>query len=304
MFSKKNKKTDRNPRIDKRRQQSYHYSSRRSIDDRALNRRRVFVEGDETQKKPKKANLVSYIPSIIAVGIILVSVYYLFTLSTSPNIVVVNETEKTKLIDKNSIKQKAKTVLEKSYSNRFKPTFNEDKLEKELLGISKEIVSVEIETSFLRHNPEIRVEISEPSVVLSTGSNLYVVGADGIVLADITKSREGIKVDGLPLVQDQSSIDINLGKKALTQAQVDYLEEIVFQGTQKGLNISSMTIRSAGSQLDVKYANLSYYVKYNFFEDARRSSGVYIAIKERLDAEGSVPLEYVDVRVPERAYVK
>ena len=202
------------------------------------------------------------------------------------------------------LQKKAQDELNKSFFNKFKPTFNEDKLEKELLKLSPEIVSIEVETGVLKHNPQIKVEFSEPTALLSTGSNLYIIGSDGKVLADITKNKAGFKVDNLPLLQDQSSIPIEVSKKALTSSQLFYIQEINFQSSQKKLNVSSIIIQPGGSQLDVKYAGQNYYVKYNFFEDARKSSGVFIALKEKLDSEGTVPTEYIDVRVPERAYIK
>lgn len=303
MIGKSKKKPQaRNPRVEYKKQQSYHYSSRRSVSDRTFNRQEISLEGEKT--KDTNVTFVKKLPTYLSVILIGIGVYYLLTLSTKPNIVVINSNAKTQLISKDLLQKKAESELKKSFLNRFKPAFNEQKLESALLSLSPEISSIEVTSDALKHNPQIRVEFSEPSLLLSTGANLYVVGSNGKVLADITKSKEGFKVDSLPLVQDNSNIEIKIGKITLTSDQVDYMQEIKYQTDQKQISTSTMTIVAGGSQLDVKYAGLNYYVKYNFFEDPRQSSGVFIAAKQKLDRDGKSPSEYIDVRVPERAYIK
>ncbi len=292
----------RNPRVEYKRQQSYHYSSRRSVSDRSFNRQEVSVEGEKT--KNTDTSTFKKLPTYISIILVAIGAFYLLTLSTKPNIIVVNNSPGTQLISKDLLQKKAEAELKKSILNRFKHTFNEQKLESALLDLSPEISFVKVTSDALKHNPQIRVEFSEPSLLLSTGSNLYVVGSSGKVLADITKSKEGFKVDSLPLVQDNSNIEITSGKIALTSDQVKYMREIKYQTDQKQINTSTMTIVAGGSQLDVRYGGLNYYVKYNLFEDPRQSSGVFIATKEKLEQDGIIPAEYIDVRVPERAYIK
>lgn len=303
MLRKSKKKSQtRNPRVEYKKQQSYHYSSRRSVSDRTLNRQEVALDGEKT--KDTNVSFVKKIPTYLSIILVGIGVYYLLTLSTKPNIIVVNSNAKTQLISKDILQKKAESELKKSLLNRFKPAFNEQKLESALLDLSPEITSVEVTSDALKHNPQIRVEFSEPSLLLSTGTNLYVVGSSGKVLADITKSKEGFNVTSLPLVQDNSNIEIKIGKIALTSDQVDYMKQIKYQTDQKQISTSTMTIVAGGSQLDVKYGGLNYYVKYNFFEDPRLSSGVFLATKEKLERDGKNPAEYIDVRVQERAYIK
>lgn len=303
MLRKSKKKSQtRNPRVEYKKQQSYHYSSRRSVSDRTLNRQEVALDGEKT--KDTNVSFVKKIPTYLSIILVGIGVYYLLTLSTKPNIIVVNSNAKTQLISKDILQKKVESELKKSLLNRFKPAFNEQKLESALLDLSPEITSVEVTSDALKHNPQIRVEFSEPSLLLSTGTNLYVVGSSGKVLADITKSKEGFNVTSLPLVQDNSNIEIKIGKIALTSDQVDYMKQIKYQTDQKQISTNTMTIVAGGSQLDVKYGGLNYYVKYNFFEDPRLSSGVFLATKEKLERDGKNPAEYIDVRVQERAYIK
>lgn len=292
----------RNTSVMHKKQQSYHYSSRRSQNNRTFNRQQITL--DDQKSKKDNVSYLKNMPMYISLILIFISVYYLLTLSTKPQIIVLNNNAKTQLINKDVLQKKAESELKKSIFNRFKPMFNEEKLSAELTKLSPEITSLSITAGALKHNPQIRVEFSEPSIVLSTGSNLFVIGSDGKVLADITKSKEGFSVSSLPLVIDLTNIEIKVRKIALTSAQVNYIQQIQFQTDRKQITTSSMSILPGGSQLDVKYSGLSYVVKYNLFEDARVSSGVFLATKEKLDKDGINPAEYIDVRVPERAYIK
>lgn len=292
----------RNPRVKYKKQQSYHYSSSRSTSNRTFNRQEITLENENNSDG--KSSILKNLPMYISVILILISVYYLLTLSLKPQITVLNNNAKTQLISKDILQKKANAQLSKSILYRFKPIFDERKLETELLKSSAEITNITVKTSALKHHVQIMVEFSEPSLVLSTGSNLYVVGSDGKALADITKTKDGFDISTLPLVQDQSDVIISVGKIALTSAQIDYIQQIKHQTDQKQLNTSSMAIMPGGSELHVRYGGLSYYVKYNFFEDAKQSSGVFLATREKLNADGVVPSEYIDVRVSERAYIK
>lgn len=106
-------------------------------------------------------------------------------------------------------------------------------------------------------------------------------------------------------MKDSSLLDeVAVGSSALTSEQIEYIKILKYQAQISNLNISSMEIVAGGSELDVHYGGVSYYVKYSFFEDPRKSSGVFFATKETLDNKSEVPTEYIDVRVPQRAYVK
>jgi hypothetical protein len=53
-----------------------------------------------------------------------------------------------------------------------------------------------------------------------------------------------------------------------------------------------------------KFNQLDYEVKFSFSNDARKSAGAFLALKKHLDKKGPLPKEYIDARVPERAYVR
>jgi hypothetical protein len=65
-----------------------------------------------------------------------------------------------------------------------------------------------------------------------------------------------------------------------------------------------MNLVVGGGELDVKHTGLSYIVKYNIYENARKSFGTFFAAKEYVERSNIHPGEYIDVRIAERAYIK
>lgn len=301
--SKKSDHVSRSPRLEYKKQQSYHYSSKRINDEQTVGRGKLN-QTRSSAKTPGKNSFIKNTPTLFSILLVIVSVIYLFTLSNNPIVVVTNPSAKTQLIDKKVVSKKINDELSKRLLNRFKPTFDSQKATEAVLKLSPEITDAKFSINALRHNPKLVVEFSAPSVLLSSNNRIYLVGDNGKVLTDITTNKNGFKTDRLSLVEDASGVDIKVGKQGLTTQQVDYINQIKFQSEQKALTINSMTIQPGGSQMDVRYKDIKYFIKFNFFEDARKSSGVFLATKEKLDLDHIVPAEYIDVRVPDRAYVK
>ncbi len=277
---------------------AYHYSARRADVERSLDRGTDNFEQLNSQAKRKMGLL-----SIIFGGvIILVCGIYMLGLSTDPKIVVYGKRDL--LRNEQEYSKQAKAILEKSLSNRSKLTINTQKIETELTSQFAELSSVEVSTSLIRHKPIINLTLASPSAILNTRSSKFLLDENGRALFDINKDTPKFNSSRLPLIEDKTEIPVKLGKPALTSAQVSFIYDIVLQSESRQLKVSSMDLVSGGGELDVRYEGLPYFVKFNFFEDARKSSGTFFAAKERLELENKLPTEYIDVRIPERAYVK
>lgn len=300
MFKKSKKKAEpRAPQLDYRRPAAYHYSAKRSKADK------LFDRGGATKEEIKSAKMhrrAREIPTYFALLLILASVFYLASLSTAAQITVDGSQEL--LRDRSAIQPKANQVLSSSLLNRSKFTFQGDKVEAELRQAFPEFAEVDVSTPLFRHRPHVVITLARPAALLSTGTNIYLIDDQGRALFDTTRNKPSFDTSDLPLLQDQSTLNIEVGKTALSRTQVAYVQEVRAQTEQKGLKIESMLMVSGGGELNVRFGGLPYYVKFNFFEDARKSTGTFLATKEKLDADKSKPTEYIDVRIPERAYVK
>lgn len=241
-------------------------------------------------------------PALAALLLVIIGVFYLLTLSPHAQLEINGEPRL--LGDKQSVQTKIDTIISDSFLNRSKVAFNEEKINVELATAFPEFNDINVKTSLFRHNPVVTITFGEPKVLLTNGATLYVVSAEGTILLDASKDRDLFNTEKLPLVQDQSSLQFNIGKQALSAVQVRYIVEVVNQSSLKNRPIETLILSAGGGELDVRYGGKTYVVKYNLFEDPRRSVGTYIAMSEQLEAQNQKPQEYIDIRIPERAYIK
>jgi hypothetical protein len=84
-----------------------------------------------------------------------------------------------------------------------------------------------------------------------------------------------------------------------------FIVSVVQQVKAHNIDISSLTLPSGTSELDMRLNNQPYFVKFNMhagLASARQQAGTFIAVKNRLESQGIAPSQYIDVRVDGRAY--
>ena len=127
---------------------------------------------------------------------------------------------------------------------------------------------------------------------------------NGKVFFSLNDKSPNLNIDGLPKVVDNTNAPVNLGKSLLSSRQTQYIREMYLQVKAKDTSIESMELNNGGEQLDVRFMGDKYFVKFNLQADSRQSLGAYFAIHDKFSREGGGPSEYIDVRLPERVYVK
>ena len=150
----------------------------------------------------------------------------------------------------------------------------------------------------------VEARLAQPAAQLVTPRTTYILDANGRALFDKKLGSANFDFTALPSITDPSGQQIRYGSTALTSQQVVYVYVISAQLAAKKLGIESMTLQAGGQELDVRVQGLGYIVKFNFGADSRQSVGAYLATKERLEADRAGTSEYIDVRLPERVYVK
>ncbi len=303
LTKKDSNETIRRPNNSYNKQRAYHYSSVRSDMERNVGRRQTEYNNDQINPKDdsKSANIINRSKHILIILACLMLCGYLSYLRTD-KVNVQNSGVKLSL---NQIESDSLDYLNSSIFNKSKLTLKRKGLESYIKNRNNYVSNVDVRTKIFSNKVFLNVTLNQPSLVITDGSKLYLVADNGLILSDITTNKDqAISQLNLPLVQDQTAVRLEVGKPALSQEQVKYIREIIYQTEKSGIKTESITLAEGGSQINVKYGGLSYYVKYNFYEDARRSAGAFIATKQQLEAEKALPSEYIDVRVAERAYVK
>ncbi len=250
---------------------------------------------------------VSVLPSLLAVSALLLSLIYISTLSTSPNVQFVslqNPHDHGLISNMTAYQSDFQAVLEKSPLNHSKLLINTDAIAKELSNRFPELGDISVVLPLVGRRPILKIRPAEPAVTLSAPGGPYVVDTTGRVLA-YTKDVESSVKDQLPTVRDQSGLPVDRGSVVLTSQTISFIQLIEGQLSQAHMPIDALILpETSAGELHVQPAGKPYFVKFDMRGEGRLQAGTFLAVKDYLERSGKTPTAYVDVRVPEKAFYK
>ena len=72
----------------------------------------------------------------------------------------------------------------------------------------------------------------------------------------------------------------------------------------KNISIKTLQLPNLINELRVVTTEKDYFIKFDMYGDARLQTGTFLALRKRFISQNTSPVEYIDVRVPERTYYK
>lgn len=303
MFSLKRAKRNnqRSPRLAEPKQGNYVYHSKRTsqVDGRAH-------ASDSKEPKSKRSNqgkIINHAPILFIVIGLFMGLFYLSMAGGDPKIVTNKKTE-VALRNEGVYKEAAEDFLSESIMNRSKLSFDSQGLVQELKRQFPEIAAVSVTLPVFGHQPVISIQPTRPSFILVSGQEAYLIGLNGVALVSVRDASKDVSTLSLRVINDDIGINLKPGKPALPQEQALFIGSVIEQFDAGGVDIESITIPESPYDLRVKMAGAGYVVKLNSLEDARQQVGNYLVLKQKLEQEGVIPAEYIDVRVGERVFYK
>lgn len=284
---------------------SYHANRSAQIRPGAPRRQEPAPEAPAKRAKRNMRDLLfkrSRITVIVAVCAVAVFVN-IFLVRTPQLTVISDDKSKVFLQDRNVYQAAADRELHKSLTSANKLTINTAGIEASLRQQFPELASVHVSVPFVGNKISVAIEPAMPQLLLSAGTQVYVLDPAGRAVIPASQAPHIEKV-GLPVVTDESSLPLSVGKPALPSTSVAFITEVVTQLRAKKIDIASLTLPAGNSELHVRITGVPYYVKFNLLGNAREEAGTYLAVKGQLDREKKTPNTYIDVRVEERAYYK
>lgn len=247
-------------------------------------------------------NWVRNFPSLLALIAVSLCVLYCLGLSTDAKVVVAGDSPQAVVLrEKEEYQQGAQQILNQSILNRTKFTVDSGGFEKAFKEEFPEVADVSLSLPLVSRRPVVTISTAQPQMILTAGGQAYVLDRRGTVIMLAKDLNSSIR-DSLPIVNDQSGLAIEVGKTVLPAEQISFITTVIAQLKAKQIAVESVSLPATANQVDIKPAGLSYYVKFNVETEAREAAGSYIATKQQLESSRTVPSQYVDVRVPGRAY--
>ncbi len=253
----------------------------------------------ETAKPSGKRHVLRYVILIF----VLLGICYELILSGSPTVLVTGDSSATiASANAGAYQQKATQLMNQSFSSRTKLTINTNQISKALQSSFPELESVSVTIPLIGSTATVHVMPSKAILadVLTDGSTIA-IDARGV---DISSSANSHVDSSLPKVTDQTGSRASAGHIVVPASTVSFITSVLYQLKSQSITVTGLTLPVGGSELDVSVAGVSYIGKFNLQEDPREQSGAYAATSKSLKSQSITPVNYIDVRIPGRAYYK
>lgn len=243
-----------------------------------------------------------YVPSLVALAAIVVSLLYMFWLDAKP-IVHILPDNSAGYHSSDDYAKAAEAILRRSPFNRSKLTINTGKFKQDFVTQFPEVEDITIALPVMGRRPTVTIELLPPAAVLSNGSATYVLDSNGRAVLPLAQARSTL-VQNLPVVQDEGGLTYAQGKILLTREHLAFITELAAQLKAKQVPVQSLVLPLIPNELHLRTSDKPYYVKFDLGGNARTQVGTYLAVRDKLAADHITPSEYIDVRVDEKAFYK
>ncbi|HSX08104.1 MAG TPA: hypothetical protein VLG11_04385 [Candidatus Saccharimonadales bacterium] len=259
-------------------------------------------------KRASRINLAKRIPMVLALAAIVVCCITILGLNSNVKVVSITSSNPSAhlFLQNTSIYQQA---AEKQFTSSI---LNGNKLTVGTAGITAalqkqfpELQNVSIVLPLIGHRPVVYIQPANPVLFLTTqGGGVYLLDKSGRALIGGDEAVNQTTKLHLPTVHDGSGVQVAVGQVALPSGDVDFIAQVVGQLQAKVLQITSLDLPAGASELDVRMQGVGYVARFNMQGNAREQAGAFLATKQYLTGQHITPGQYVDVRVPQRAYYK
>lgn len=257
-----------------------------------------------TNKQSKLYLLIKHAIELIAVIVIVVSLFYVLGLSSNVSIVVLNGSDNPLPRDKSVYQIAATNILKNSLTAKTKLTINTDHLEQVMKAKFPELANVSVALPLIGHKPIVEITTAKPMLLLTTDNmQIFTIDSRGRVMMPANEVVD-LEARKLVLVQDQSATPLNPGKSILTSSDVNFINQVIYQLHAEKLKVSSAILPTSANELHIRLEGQPYFIKFNTQLDVRQSVGTFLAVKQKLETDQIIPAEYIDVRIEEKAYFK
>jgi hypothetical protein len=241
---------------------------------------------------------------LLVTGVVVLAGFLLYV-GTTPKVITVTGGGNAYFLQDTAVYQQAVAKkLSSSLLNRNKLTVDASGISSDLERQYPEIARSTISVPIIGQQPIVRIEPNRPSFILTTtDSAAFLLDEHGRALVSASQITSPGELS-VPTLQDLTGSRVTLGQQALPSATVTFVEAFLAYLKAEGVEYSKLVLPSAAAEIDVYIKGTPYFVKANLMGEARLQAGTFLAAKGRLEKDKVVPAQYIDVRVPERAYYK
>ena len=195
-------------------------------------------------------------------------------------------------------------LLGKSVLNRSKLLIDTKRLEQEIREAYPELGDVSVTIPLATRRLVVDAAPARPSILLVGSGETLVVDDMGRAILTAREAPSSMK-DNVPVLEDQSGIDLKLGSYVLPASAVKFVEKVHQQLTEAGLRPESYVLPAIPHELHVSLKGEKYYIKFDITGEGDLQAGSFRALHKYISNQSSAkPKQYVDVRISGRVFYK
>jgi hypothetical protein len=256
-------------------------------------------------QKPKKVYL-------IILGLSAVVVWQQYVNAGAPPRILVGNSDAEVILDPKKSETIAAATETNGFLSNWRLFYNTKSRENKIKNTFSSIEKVNIKINNLSRKVVVRLDLKTPTFILKDASGTeYFVGESGEFFAfdqSIYPEQSVQTIRSRPVITTQIKLsDIGSNDKIpsiFTGSDVLFLTGLAEEAKAQGLTLTTIEQGSNIGQITISLADASYKIKMHIDGDPRQQVVALVSIREKLAAEGKVPLEYIDVRAGERIYIK
>lgn len=284
---------------------SYYGQRQRPTADQPLPASRQMGRSEATPRGQTLKFIIQRFGAVLAIIAVLLLLVTSVQVDMKPRVSILNQSTSLSLHTSSDYQTAAEQIMKRSWTNTNKLTIDTQSIARQLQASFPEIADASIALPLVSQRPVVYLQLTEPQLLLTNHvGQAYVIDETGRALADAAQ-LDATVAGKLPTITDESGLRITQGQIALSSADVNFIKTVLYQFDKAGIKVGKVTLPQGSRQLNVYIYKKPYFVKFNLQEDdAKQQAGAFIAVKRQLDRRGKAPRQYIDVRLPGRAYYK
>lgn len=274
---------------------SYYTASRRQLD----NFERTSPQAETSLSDRRIERIRESWFTIFVVVVSLVVIGYLSSLSGKPHVSIQGTQYRTPADYEARVRQ----AFGNDIRNRTKPFLQTKQLQQSISDAIPEAQRVVVASSLLGHRPEVRIVTDEPIAVFSQpGSTDYVLSNRGRLLLPTSDSK--LSIENLPIIQNQTGVKGVAGEQFMRPDETLAFIRLYDQfAAEKSRPI--FTLNATPHEITTKETGRgNYFAKFLLTDTITTQFGSLRATEKKLQELGQMPIEYIDVRLVDKAYYK
>jgi cell division septal protein FtsQ len=146
------------------------------------------------------------------------------------------------------------------------------------------------------HAVTIKIAERQPTINWKTGGVVYLLDANATVISPTTGSYAS-----LPTVTDSSNLPVKAGDRVAPTQFVTFCADLARLLPGTGYQVSAMTVPASTSELYVT-TTTGLTLKFDTTRSAAGEINDLKAVQAELKAANKTPTQYIDLRIPNKAY--